>query len=380
MIAAMTNGRPAVDYPALVRLLVAAAAFLVAGAALWTAGPHPDLRRVLLLVFLEGVVVLSWIADSVRHHGALPLTMGVVGVLALALGSYPVAAFGVLMAVLSAAGKLSPGRAVALVLPLVAVFELVERSRPGRPPPIAAEVLVLAGAFLAGAGARGLRLQRERRRAALAELRQLREVQDRAERVAERVRLANDVHEKLGRTLSGLRSELERTQRLLVEAEAEGPALTALDRAHRLVREAMEEARRARGTLRGERPPGPALLAALLSEFEGESGIQARLRVEGDPVELAPEGRLALYRALQQALAEGGKREQARQVEARLRYEREGAELSVEYVPEERAAETLAGLRRRAELLGGRLEIGSAGDVLRVRLWVPAGRPHADVL
>jgi signal transduction histidine kinase len=224
-----------------------------------------------------------------------------------------------------------------------------------------------------------LREEQARTRAALEELRLSREAQMEAARSAERVRLAREMHDVLGHTLSALAVQLEGARLLLERERATSAAIEAVSRAHRLAGEGLHEARRAIGALRGDDLPGPDALPGLVEGFGRDSGTEARLAVAGDPVALGPEARLALYRTAQEALTNVRRHARASRVDVRLRWDPGGAELTVENdgaAPSDgadgRPGYGLTGMRERAELLGGRLEVGSAGGCFRVRLWVPA--------
>jgi signal transduction histidine kinase len=223
-----------------------------------------------------------------------------------------------------------------------------------------------------------LRREQDRTQAALEELRLSREAQVEAARTAERVRLAREIHDVLGHTLSALAVQLEGARLLLEREDAAPTAVEAVSRAHRLAREGLDEARRAVGTLRGDDLPGPDLLPGLVEDFARDSGTDARLAVDGEPAALAPEARLALYRTAQEALTNVRRHARPSRVDLRLRWEPGGAELTVENdgvtagVGPARAGYGLAGMRERAELLGGNLELGAGDGRFRVRLWVPA--------
>jgi signal transduction histidine kinase len=128
-----------------------------------------------------------------------------------------------------------------------------------------------------------------------------------------------------------------------------------------------------------------------VSDFEREHGTEAHLRVEGKTLELAPAARLAIYRAAEEALANLGTHAPTGQVEVRLRYRADGAELTVESDagslrppgsdeqsrPPSTGGPLLDGVRERAELLGGHLEIAHTEQGFRVRLWLPTvGREY----
>jgi signal transduction histidine kinase len=164
-----------------------------------------------------------------------------------------------------------------------------------------------------------------------------------------------------------------------VEQRPEDPAtLAAVERAGKLAREGLEEARRAVGSLRGETLPGPDLLRKLAADFEQDTGIPVHLEVEGAARDLPAEGRLALYRVAQEALTNVRKHADTTSVDMTLVYRDGGVELAVENEGRNRPSPLagggfgLSGMRERAELLGGRLEAGPTGQGFRVHLWIPA--------
>jgi signal transduction histidine kinase len=370
----------------LFRAAMLTATVLVAAAAFPAAGALRDARLLVFLGVLEGSIVLAWLAHSIRPHPVLTVVMAAAGLAALAASSWPIAGFGLFMAVTTAGARFPLLYGAPFAALIVLLFEVMgSRWTWQSPLSVAFEALGFAAAFLAAVGVRQIREEQARTAAALGELEETREVQARAARVAERVRLTREIHDVLSHTLSALSLQLEGARLLLVQRPDDAAALAAVERAHRLAREGMEEARRAVGTLRGDPLPGPALLANLVSDFERDTGTETRLRVEGRPAELAPEARLAIYRTAQEALINARKHARPRQVEVRLRYETEGAELVVENdggsQPASNAASRhsslegsngLSGIRERAELLGGRLEAAPTDEGFKVRLWVPA--------
>jgi signal transduction histidine kinase len=214
----------------------------------------------------------------------------------------------------------------------------------------------------------------------LAELEASREREVEAARVGERARLARDIHDVLAHSLTALIVQLDSARMLLTEERASEEAVGSVLRARHLAQAGLDETRRAVGTLRGDRVPGAALLPGLVADFERDSGLDCAYRVEGEPLELASEAQLALYRTAQEALTNVRKHARADRVEVRLRYRDDGAELTVDDygqvpAPGANGAGTgygLDGMRERAELLGGSLEAGPRDGGFRVRLWLPA--------
>ncbi len=208
------------------------------------------------------------------------------------------------------------------------------------------------------------------------ELEETREAQARAAVLGERHRLAREMHDVLAHALSGLALQLEGA-RLRAATHDDPELVESLERAHRLARSGIEEARRAIATLRDEELPGPERLPALVAEFERDTGIPATITIAGDSDRLDPDARLTLFRTAQEALTNVRKHAHAERVELRLAFEQAGARLSVEDFGESNGAGDgggygLTGMRERAELLGGTLAAGPTGAGFRVELWVPA--------
>ena len=235
--------------------------------------------------------------------------------------------------------------------------------------------------YLLSLFARRLRESNQRAELLLAELEQTRAAQARAAVLAERQRLAREMHDVLAHSLSGLVLNLEGARLLASQGDAAPQVADVIDRAHRLARTGLEEARRAIGLLRDDALPGPERLADLAAEFEGDSGVACELAVTGDSDrDLGTDGRLTFYRVAQEALTNVRKHARADLVEIRLAYEASGTRLTIEdfgrggarQVPADGAGYGLSGMRERAELLGGTLTAGPTGGGFVVELSVPA--------
>ena len=146
-----------------------------------------------------------------------------------------------------------------------------------------------------------LRAANEQAERMLVELERTRVVQEHAAALAERQRLAREMHDILAHSLSGLVLNLEGA-RLLAESRGDARLTATLDRAHHLAGKGLEEARRTIGMLRDEELPGPDRLASLAAEFERDSGVRCRLTTSGERRDLDSRIRVALYRIAQESL------------------------------------------------------------------------------
>jgi len=199
---------------------------------------------------------------------------------------------------------------------------------------------------------------------------------------AERGRLAREMHDVLAHSLSALALQLETTRLLARKRGVDGEVTHALDNAHHLAATGLEEARRAIATERGDELPGPERIGLLADAFGEQSGLPIAIEVNGEPRELAPEARLAMYRTAQEALTNVRRHATPERVEVRLDYLPESTVLVVEdHVPAGTPPPVvlgsmangygLTGMRERAELLGGHLLAAPTGDGFRVELRLP---------
>jgi signal transduction histidine kinase len=216
-------------------------------------------------------------------------------------------------------------------------------------------------------------------------------MEQRAVALAERQRLAREMHDVLAHSLSGLMLQLEGARMLAKDNPADPRLPEIIERAHHLGRTGLDEARRAIGMLRDDDLPGPEQLGTLVDQFQRDSGIPCEFAVRGPAHELDSEARLAVYRVAQEALTNVRKHAHPQRVDVKLVYAADHTCLTVEDFgangtpdPIENSAVKnsavknsgggygLTGMRERAELLGGSLTATSTGIGFRVELQVPA--------
>jgi signal transduction histidine kinase len=225
----------------------------------------------------------------------------------------------------------------------------------------------------------------------LAELEQTRAAEAQAAGLAERHRLAREMHDVLAHSLSGLMLQLEGARMLAAENTGDARLPTAIERAHHLAQAGLDEAGRAIGMLRGDELPGPERLPGLAAQFQHDSGVPCQFTVSGEARVLGSEARLAVYRVAQEALTNVAKHARPGRVAVSLAYEPSSTRLTVEDFaangdrPDPAGHDGrgygLTGMRERAELLGGTLTAAATGTGFRVELRLPAAerqeRPDA---
>ncbi len=231
----------------------------------------------------------------------------------------------------------------------------------------------------------GFALQQRGARAEAAELHAARLARDREEatRAAiadERARIARELHDALGHSVSVMTIQASAVRRMLKPGqEKERDALLAVEQTGR---EALVEMRRLVGILRVaedapelEPPPGVDQVSRLVEQAR-VLGLAVELHVEGKPAPLPPGIGLTAYRLVQEGLTNARKHSDASHTEVRLRYEADG--LEVEVCDNGKGAEAvdegghgLTGMRERVSIYGGEFEAGpraEGGYRLRARL------------
>ena len=241
-------------------------------------------------------------------------------------------------------------------------------------------LLALVAIYVASLFSRRVQEQEKQEERLLAELEESRKAGLHAAALAERQRLAREMHDVLAHSLSGLVVQLEGTRLLAATAPGDDRLPAAIDRAHLLARSGLDEARQAIGMLRGDELPGPGQLAELAGEFTADTGVPCQFTEAGTARGLAPPVRLALYRVAQEALTNVRKHARPDTVEVRLQYLPEAVTLTIQDLGPPRADDGtrpaagygLTGMRERAGLLGGSLDATATQDGFRVLLRVPA--------
>jgi signal transduction histidine kinase len=196
----------------------------------------------------------------------------------------------------------------------------------------------------------------------------------------ERARIARELHDVVGHSVSVMTVQASAVRRLLrPEQEKEREALLVVEQTGR---EALAEMRRMVGVLRRpEEAPALAPQPSLehldkLIEQARESGLPVELRVEGEPVPLPAGVDLTAYRLVQEGLTNALKHAQAERAQVVVRYGAGDIELTVS--DDGRGAGSgdggghgLVGMRERVAVYGGELEAGprpEGGFRLRAKL------------
>jgi signal transduction histidine kinase len=187
----------------------------------------------------------------------------------------------------------------AITAALAAAVGLTER-----PPAQSAITAVLLCLLLAVTGQfiRRGRESQDRTELLLAQLQDAREAEAAAAALAERSRIAGELHDVLAHSLSGLAIQLQGARKLASREAVSGALRAAIDRSAELTKAGLADARQAVSALRGEQLPTLDQLSALVEDFRRDTGADATLRIDGTSRPLPAEAGLALFRGAQEAL------------------------------------------------------------------------------
>jgi two-component system sensor histidine kinase UhpB len=208
------------------------------------------------------------------------------------------------------------------------------------------------------------RIEEERRRSGTLAMRAQEE---------ERRRLARDLHDEVNQALTAILLRLE-----ALAPDNPQVDLDEVTELKRLVNQAMEELLNLARQLRPSALDDHGLMPAIetqLKRFSARTGVEVTLNAEGDPDSLPEDVQTAVYRILQEALANIGRHAGATavaveiqaegdQLELRIRDDGEGFDpLAVTHASNgdgPGAGLGLSGMAERARLAGGELDVRSA--------------------
>jgi len=255
-------------------------------------------------------------------------------------------------------------RAFAPLERLAALSRRVDPTRPGQRVPTtgpASEATELAHAF----NEMLERLEDERRESS----RRVLEGQE-----AERLRVAQELHDEVGQTLTAVLLQLGRIEKAVPDGLRD-----SVDEAQETARASLEDVRRIALELRPEALDDLGLacaLQALTARMSDGTGVRVTCNGVRDLPPLAPDAELVLYRVAQEALTNVVRHSGS--ATAELRLQRASGQLTLAVrddgcglEPDTPDGTGMRGMRERANLVGARLEVGalpSGGTEVRLEL------------
>jgi signal transduction histidine kinase len=190
----------------------------------------------------------------------------------------------------------------------------------------------------------------------------------------ERTRIARDIHDSLGHSLTALNVQLELAQRL--HSQDPGRAFQVLDTAKNLASQAFQEARRAVSTMREKDFELKDAIASLIKPFQQNQSWKIKINWNLPPLPLQTSHQL--YCIVQEGLTNIQRHSRATQVE--LCAQTMPTEIILEIIDDgvgfdRRALNSgfgLRGMQERVQMLGGQIQIASTpGLGTRIQVKIP---------
>jgi signal transduction histidine kinase len=206
--------------------------------------------------------------------------------------------------------------------------------------------------------------------------------------LAERERLAREIHDALAQGFTSVIMLLQAAQASLERGDV-ASARRQLALAEPAARDGLAEARSLIDTLSPLPLQGTSLVGAVervSSELGARMGFAAKVEVSGSAQAISHNAEIVLLRAAQVALVNVGRHSRARAAAVRLTFDRTTACLEVSdegvgFDAAQKAGFGLSQLRSRAGEIGGTTEVISVpGEGTTVRVTVPVGVPEATAV
>ena len=325
-------------------------------------------------------------------RGCAPVTVAILAILGVAGGALaglsplsPALAVGCVVTA-TAGARLSTEISSAITAATVASFLAAGLATGAPAETLLGYPLTYIGLWALGLTRHSYLLRAELAEQALAETRRAREAETEAAALAERARIAREIHDVLAHSLAAVSVNLEAAEALLGTLPTGSPelgkAIECISRASVFTKEGLADARRAILALRDDAAPLSDQLAELVKEYGTDGDVPVDLVITGAPRPVLAEAGLAVYRTAQEALTNARKHAPGQPVRLTLDYA--PAELTMQVVNPLPTLDTerplaasgagygLTGLRERAALSGGTLTAGPADGEWRVSLRIPA--------
>ena len=383
------------------------------------AGARGIAIAVTLIVSAVAWTIWNFVGDRPRAWLALLVVMGAAGGALAGLSSLSSAVAVGFVVTVSAGARLPAEVSVAIVAETVAAF-LIAGLVSGTP----SEALIgwtagFIGLWAFGLTRRAYLLRAVEAEQALEQARRAHAAETQAAALAERARIAREIHDVLAHALAAVSVNLQAAEGLLDAVPDKGPELAkvveCVERAGALTKEGMAETRRAILALRddsagvpagyvsrtsgqpaeplaGADPADPAdppaerlthRLRALIDEHRAAGDTAVEFTVAGPPRPLGSERALTVYRTAQEALTNARKHAPGQPVSLTVTYTPDNMTLRVSNPLPPSGTEGplahagtgygLTGLRERAALADGTLTAAPEAGQWTVRLTLPAG-------
>ena len=257
-------------------------------------------------------------------------------------------------------------RVVGPLQQLTALARQVDLTRPGQRMPVPAPASE-AGELALTFNEMLSRLEEERRESSRLVL---------SAQEAERLRIAQELHDQVGQTLTAVLLQLSR-----IHARVPAELQSDVDEVQDAARASLEDVQRIAIELRPEALDDlglPSALEALANGFAQRSGLRVIRRIQTNLPPVSPETELVIYRVAQEALTNVARHAGTDQAELTLNTDDGRLALTVSdrgcgLQVDQAEGAGMRGMRERATLIGSQLwiERGTSGKGTRLRLVIP---------
>ncbi len=192
--------------------------------------------------------------------------------------------------------------------------------------------------------------------------------------VEERNRIARDIHDTLGHSMTAFIMELEIIYRL-IDKDNEG-AKDLMKKAKQSAREGLTKIRQIVETLdpNEQAPLGIQSIQELIDGFANRTGVEVTFEIEGDIVKTSPTINIALYRLVQEALTNAVRHGNASFIQVKIKYKVNKIEFVVinngSCEPINKEGYGIKGMKERIYSLNGELQF-IIDDIFTIKGSIP---------
>jgi signal transduction histidine kinase len=357
------------------------------------AGLGVTLALAVYAVAVATAVTVGWARRGLAAQAVVIGLIGGAGVALAALQPHGPADLAAPVGVWIAAVRLPPAPAAAAAGAITAALAVAVGLTTAIQPVQSAITATLVCLLLAVIGQfiRRGRESQDRTELLMAQLQDAREGEAAAAALAERSRIAGELHDVLAHSLSGLAIQLQGARKLAGREGVSTGLRATIERSAELAKAGLADAKQAVGALRGDRLPAVDQLGALVDGFRRDTGTEATLRIDGTSRPLPAEASLALFRGAQEALTNIARYAPGAAIAVTVSYQAGRTLVTVEDHARPSAASPgpaaepgsplladaggghgLTAMRERAHRAGGTARAGPTADGWLVELEVPA--------
>jgi signal transduction histidine kinase len=345
----------------------------------------------IVLAVTLGVCAASWLAwmFSLRRdrlNTAALAALGVSGGVLAGLSPLSTAVAAGSVACSAAAIRLRTETSLAITAAITAAFLATALSTAAPPEPLLGWPMLYLGLWVFGLVRYSYLDRAHQAEQMLEQTRRARAAETQAAALAERTRIAPEIHDVLAHSLAAVSVNLQAAEGLLGGLPPDSPGLAkaigCIERASAFTRDGLAEARRAVHALRDTPVSLAEQFAQLAADHPADGDQAVHFTMTGEERPVAPEAALAVYRTAQESLTNARKHAPGQPVRLRLDFAPEETSVFVTNpLPPPDASRPLTatggghgltGLRERAALAGGALTAGPPDGEWRVALRIPA--------